>query len=260
MGGTPSKPGDPARPLEVIGAGYSRTGTVTMQLALEEILDGPVIHGGTHILSREDSYNRKWLEAYQARRDGDRARTLKVVRELTTGYVGITDVPGNNFIPELLELYPDARVVLVTRDPQRWVQSLGHVRKHIKYWWLPYAMAPVPGWRWFPVLLDEFREASSNLRGGVTGNPALLMQKHNEMVKSLVPPDRLLVMELKEGWAPLARFLDRPVPDAPFPRANDADAVDRMAKEVFSKLVLTWTAILAAGGVAVYTGLRFWAR
>ena len=54
MGGTPSKPGDPARQLEVIGAGYSRTGTVTMQLALEKILDGPVIHGGTHLLSRED--------------------------------------------------------------------------------------------------------------------------------------------------------------------------------------------------------------
>lgn len=54
MGGVPSKPGDPARQLEVIGAGYSRTGTVTMQLALEKILDGPVIHGGTHILARGD--------------------------------------------------------------------------------------------------------------------------------------------------------------------------------------------------------------
>ena len=54
MGGAPSKPGDPARRLEVIGAGYSRTGTVTMQLALEKILDGPALHGGTHLLSRED--------------------------------------------------------------------------------------------------------------------------------------------------------------------------------------------------------------
>lgn len=54
MGGTPSKPGDPSRGLEVIGAGFSRTGTVSMQLALEKILDGPVIHGGTHMISRED--------------------------------------------------------------------------------------------------------------------------------------------------------------------------------------------------------------
>lgn len=54
MGGVPSIPRDKSQSLRVIGAGYSRTGTVTMQLALEKLLDGPVMHGGTHIFSRED--------------------------------------------------------------------------------------------------------------------------------------------------------------------------------------------------------------
>ena len=54
MGGTPSVPRDSSQKLKVIGAGYSRTGTVSMQLALEKLLDGPVMHGGTHVLSRED--------------------------------------------------------------------------------------------------------------------------------------------------------------------------------------------------------------
>ena len=54
MGGVPSIPTDPSRKLQVIGAGYSRTGTVTMQLALEKLLEGPVLHGGTQILTRED--------------------------------------------------------------------------------------------------------------------------------------------------------------------------------------------------------------
>ncbi len=54
MGGVPSISTDPSRKLQVIGAGYSRTGTVTMQLALEKLLDGPVMHGGTQILTRED--------------------------------------------------------------------------------------------------------------------------------------------------------------------------------------------------------------
>lgn len=54
MGGVPSIPTDPSRKLQVIGAGYSRTGTMTMQLALEKLLDGPVMHGGTQILTRED--------------------------------------------------------------------------------------------------------------------------------------------------------------------------------------------------------------
>jgi hypothetical protein len=54
MGGTPSVPRDSSQRLKVIGAGYSRTGTTTMQLALEKLLDGPVMHGGTNILNRED--------------------------------------------------------------------------------------------------------------------------------------------------------------------------------------------------------------
>jgi len=54
MGGNPSIPTDPNRTLSVIGAGYSRTGTVTLQLALETLLKGPVLHGGTQILCRED--------------------------------------------------------------------------------------------------------------------------------------------------------------------------------------------------------------
>ena len=54
MGGVPSIPTDPTRTLQVINASYSRTGTVSMQLALEKLLNGPVCHGGTQLLGRED--------------------------------------------------------------------------------------------------------------------------------------------------------------------------------------------------------------
>ena len=52
MGGVPSK-ADGSKSLQVIGAGYARTGTVSMQLALEKLLGGPVCHGATHVFSRE---------------------------------------------------------------------------------------------------------------------------------------------------------------------------------------------------------------
>jgi hypothetical protein len=54
MGGVASVPTDPSRKLQVIGAGYSRTGTLTMALALEQLLEGPVMHGGSQLLNRED--------------------------------------------------------------------------------------------------------------------------------------------------------------------------------------------------------------
>jgi hypothetical protein len=55
MGGVPSVPTDKTRRVQVIGAGFSRTGTVSMNMALERLLDGPAMHGGTQLIGREDS-------------------------------------------------------------------------------------------------------------------------------------------------------------------------------------------------------------
>lgn len=54
MGGVASIPTDPSRRVQVISAGYSRTGTVSMSMALDKLLDGPILHGGTQILVRDD--------------------------------------------------------------------------------------------------------------------------------------------------------------------------------------------------------------
>ncbi|KAK6839456.1 hypothetical protein PG995_007272 [Apiospora arundinis] len=266
MGGTPSKPGDPSRGLEVIGAGFSRTGTVSMQLALEKILNGPVIHGGTHMISREDAYQRKWIEAYEARRRGDKERTLKLLREITAGYVGITDLPGINFIPELQELYPDAKVVLVTRDPEKWWKSVGAITKSTSLWYLPYITAPMPGWRWIPAMIGEFARSTNELLGmrpeerdPDKGAPHLILI-HNQQVRDQVPSDKFLEMELKEGWEPLSKFLGRPAPDEPFPRANDSEAVQQVAQDVLTKCALAWLGIFSGAGVGLYMGLRLWKR
>lgn len=54
MGGVASIPTDPSRKVQVIAAGYSRTGTVSTSLALAKLVDGPVLHGGTQVLVRDD--------------------------------------------------------------------------------------------------------------------------------------------------------------------------------------------------------------
>jgi hypothetical protein len=54
MGQQPSIPTDLSRSLRVIGAGYSRTGTVSFALALEKLLKGPVCHSGSSVLLREE--------------------------------------------------------------------------------------------------------------------------------------------------------------------------------------------------------------
>ncbi|KAI0909943.1 hypothetical protein F4823DRAFT_401154 [Ustulina deusta] len=87
MGGVASIPTDPSQKVEVISAGYSRIGTVSMSLALQKLLNGPVLHGGTQILVQDDGYFATWMGAYRARNAGDKEQTLKLVRKATAGFV-----------------------------------------------------------------------------------------------------------------------------------------------------------------------------
>jgi hypothetical protein len=85
---------------------------------------------------------------------------MKLLRELTTGFVGVTDAPNFDFIPELVELYPDAKVVLVTRDPERWWASIGVNLRYASPWYLPILTAPVPGIRWFPSIAAHWQSTA----------------------------------------------------------------------------------------------------
>lgn len=94
--------------------------------------------------------------AYRAKRQGDKTTLLRLLRELTAGFVAVTDMPPLDFIPELMEIYPEAKVVLTTRDPYRWLESIKPVAASSSQAWLPFLMWPIPGWRWFPSLSREF--------------------------------------------------------------------------------------------------------
>jgi len=78
---------------------------------------------------------------------------------------------------------------------------------------------------------------------------------HNEWVKNHTPPGKFHMIELKDGWVPLCQILRRPVPDCPFPRANDADAVAELSKRIFFRTLMVWFVIFAGLGLLL---LVFW--
>ena len=86
------------------------------------------------------------------------------------------------------------------------------------------------------------------------------MDEHNAHVKSVTPASKFHSMEISEGWAPLCKILDVPIPDEPFPRANDAEAVDGLALQVFKEAGLIWGGIFAVTGVVGYGALWAWKR
>ncbi|KAI1383104.1 uncharacterized protein F4822DRAFT_440788 [Hypoxylon trugodes] len=268
MGASSSIPTDPNQRVQVIAAGYGRTGTVSTALALERLLKGPVLHGGSQLLVRDDKYCKLWLDAYKAKDAGDKKKTLKLVKEATAGFVATADVPPVDFIPELMELYPEAKVVLVRRDPEKWWKSVVALTSKATPWWLDVAMAPIPGWRYIPAFMRRFSKSFLGLAGvsDDKASPAELIERggpfllvaHNRRVRSVVPKRQLLEMELREGWKPLCQFLGVRVPKDPFPRANDAKAVDEHAARIFTRVLQVWVGIFSTTAVVVYTGWWLW--
>ena len=45
-------------------------------------------------------------------------------------------------------------------------------------------------------------------------------RKHLAYVRSIVPKNRLLIWNIKDGWKPLCDFLDKPIPSEKFPHLN----------------------------------------
>jgi hypothetical protein len=183
--------------------------------------------------------------------------------------VALTDAPLNLFVTELAEIYPEAKVVLVERDPNNWWRSVMVLFNYGNNPLLPILAFPVPGLRWFPYIFQHWKregerlckEAGRPLGPGkyrpvvwcigtrlVHADGSLLdyIREHSRRVKASIPKDRLLVMKLGDGWEPLCKFLGKPVPEnEPFPRLNDAEYADKMAVSILTGLIIRWAFILS---------------
>ncbi|KAK8140101.1 hypothetical protein PG984_000167 [Apiospora sp. TS-2023a] len=192
--------------------------------------------------------------------------TLKLVRKATAGFVATADLPPSDFMAEMMELYPDAKVVHVRRDPQRWWDSsIKAVTARTAPWWFGVVLAPIPGWRHLATFASVYSRSTLRLAGldPAKATPSDLIRQggphileaHHRKVASLVPRGQLLEMDLNDGWGPLCRFLDALVPNAPFPRVNDAKAADRYATGVILKALGVWLGIFSAVAVPLYLAI-----
>jgi hypothetical protein len=226
--------------LEVIGAGFGRTGTQSLKAALEELGFDPCYH------MSELFGHPEHVELWEAAARGESVDWNKLLGD----YRSTTDWPACSFYEELMQSYPDAKVILTLRDPNRWYESTYHTV------YLKRRIASSAVFRCLRLLgLRQFNAntfLSLVLRAGALvglfrpgmGRGAGLndrliwedtfggyfedrqhaievFERHNEEVKRRVPVERLLVYEIKEGWGPLCDFLGVEEPDKPFPHLND---------------------------------------
>ncbi|KAL3422347.1 nad dependent epimerase dehydratase [Phlyctema vagabunda] len=135
-------PADTSRSIQVIGAGFSRTGTASFTLAVERLLGGPVCHGGSASVLREEGFIKGWVTTTNPELDDEAVKAN--LKKLLAGYVGVTDNPCAMFVKELVEMYPDAKVICTTRDPESWYRSIQGIVDQANLGWMDVCFSIIP--------------------------------------------------------------------------------------------------------------------
>ncbi len=204
--------------LKLIGAGFGRTGTLSLKAALEELGFGPCYHM-TELFHKHEHIP-QW--------EGAAGGSSVDWHTLFDGYQSTVDWPGCTFYEELMQVYPDAKVLLSVRDPESWYESTRETIYQINkrtsgspfVFFLLRIFAPyIPGIGRIAKALVWERTFGGNFEDKVYA--IAVFNQHIEEVKQRVPADKLLIYNVKEGWEPLCTFLEVEVPNKPFPHLND---------------------------------------
>ncbi|KAF7314064.1 hypothetical protein HMN09_00565400 [Mycena chlorophos] len=228
---------------QVLVLGFCRTGTASMRLALNTLGFGSAHHIG-RVMNNSREIN-AWINLMDAKFVHHQELGRAELDPLLAEFRVVADVPGLLFAKELVEAYPDARVILTLRDPDTWLRSMQAT--------LIPMLAPPPFALFTRIacLLDPsglgrfipFARRTLELVLGpldeIRNNPETAKGRYlayNDDIRALVPPDRLLEYHIgRDGWAPLCAFLGREVPEAlDFPHRNDARSImDGSRKQIW---------------------------
>ena len=211
--------------LKVIGAGLGRTGTTSLKAALEMLLGGPCFHFLEY--KSHPELMAPWQSLIQTmplRSDPDAFRTVPISQweKLMPGYAACVDEPASHYWKQLSDVFPEALVILSTRDTDSWWASMAALEAYYeeemkrpelitaeRRAFLAFTDAIYPEWR------DGVRESVERA----------FFESHNRRVLEHAERDerfkrRFLTWRAQDGWEPLCEALDLPVPGVPFPHEN----------------------------------------
>ncbi|KAE8248705.1 hypothetical protein A4X13_0g5509 [Tilletia indica] len=250
---TASRP-NPAN-MRVIGAGIPRTGTLSMKQALD-ILGIPCHHMAAVLADRTDHEAKTWTKA------GTEGLSDSEWDDLLRPWQACIDAPSACFYKRLADLYPDAKIIVTTRDAKKWLASMQRtigVRR--------------PGdWEWF--LLSNFSSAMRYMTPMWKVTVWKGCFKDLPLAEHILPDfvddvldffrargelDRVLVYDIdsKEagqlGWERVCPFLELPIPEGvSWPDVNASDP----EKVVEGASVDVSAGVVKKGNTAVKTGFE----
>ncbi|KAI5459191.1 P-loop containing nucleoside triphosphate hydrolase protein [Mariannaea sp. PMI_226] len=230
--------GKPKRDLKVLSLGLPRTGSASLCEALTILGYKDVYHGlkaiGTNedwvILNRAADASFPVLPTYTSK-----PFTRDEWDEVFGHCEGVTDI-GAMFAPQLIEAYPDAKVILVARDYDKWFKSINEgvlstiwsAPAEFSVSYLEPMLGSFAGVASRKMILGLFQARNAD---ECRANAREAYDRHHRVIREIVPPERLLEYRMGEGWERLCEFLGKPVPDAEFPWVNEAAALQKTIRD-----------------------------
>lgn len=177
----------------------------------------------------------------------------------------VTTDMGAFFPRQLIDAYPEAKVVLVERDYDTWYKSVNDgIFKWFDYWVVRFYIStvePLLGMNaagaGLKALLGYFEAQDIS---EVRQNARKTYKRHYDTVPKMLPAERILQFRLEDGWEPLCKFLGKPVPDVPFPHVNEAAALHAKFRAKLRKdislaawVTVKWVVVPAAAAAVLFS-------
>ena len=246
--------------LKVITTGLSRCATSSLQYVLENDLGfGPCMH-----MAYVVPHTKMLKLCHEALLETDKAKRQKILHTIFDGYQSTSDFPGIAFADDLMEMYPDAKVILNKRDSaQKWLKSITGTIKFFseKRYMLMCYLWSTDYWHW---KVHQAAKVCWNRRFnlGDSADGIFVLEsydRHNNWVHEAAEKNGSPILEWRpdQGWEPICTFLDKPVPQKPFPKMNDENTMRVLTAVIVTRGLLSWAALLASPALAYWGWTRF---
>ncbi|OJJ77196.1 hypothetical protein ASPBRDRAFT_114295 [Aspergillus brasiliensis CBS 101740] len=219
-------------PMQVLALGLCRTGTDSLRQALRALGYNDTYHGYAAVLENPRDCE-MWHAALSAKYEGKGRPFGREEFDQIFGHCqAVSDFPAACFADELIQAYPEAKVILTVRDVDNWHRSVSKSFLPL----LTHPLLPLSTLletllfsrtRWIRPTWQKIWKYYFNDDFAANGRKAF--EAHNAHIKDIVPAENLLIYNVKDGWEPLCEFLGKKVPTlnhhsnevVPFPRGND---------------------------------------
>lgn len=198
--------------LQIIGAGFGRTGTNSLKTALEILGYKPCYH--LFELKENPDHVAFWNKA----NSGNNVNWESFFKS----YNATVDWPAAAFVTELNSTFRNSKVILTIRDPEEWYESAKNT-----------IFKGMANWKRIenPETKERMKMANSIILNGIFSGKyenkshcINVFKKHIENMRKTIKPEKLLEFNVSEGWEPLSKFLEQKVPNTPFPHTNTRES------------------------------------